>query len=258
VNLNLGGELLKTKWRKCMTLFIRASALSVLLCAGFLQADTVDVVSATWTGIVGGTGVVLSQANGSFVDIRWGTPVGGGQSGLGFDGIAPPPQTLPAIGTPFLLGTLRHYNQTIAGGTAATSADLSVSTNLNIGGNAISTGPFNFRFIIDETPNTPPCAYPSVTPCADAITFDNLLTSDTFTIGADVYTISIVGFADSIGGPLVSQFISQEGGTNDAFLYAAITAPVTAAVPEPSSIALLITIGAAVVVPLRRKFKAQA
>jgi hypothetical protein len=225
----------------------------LLLGVGVLQADTLDVVSALWSNAVGGSNVVLNQTNGTFLDVRWGVSTGQGQSGLGFDGIAPPPSTLPALGDPFLLGTLKHYNRPISGGTAASSVDLSTSVDLNIGGNPISTGPFNFRFLIDETPNVSPCAYQSSTPCADKITFQNLVTSDTFTIGSDVYTISIVGFSDAPNGPLVASFISQEGGDNDAYLYAAITAPI----PEPSSLALLVTIlGVATgAVSLRRRLK---
>jgi hypothetical protein len=225
---------------------------ALFLSAALLQADTVDIVSGLWTGSSGGSNVVLNQANPPFNDVRWGVDIGNGQSGLGFDGVAPPPSLLPAIGNPFLLGTLRHYNNPIAGGSAAASVDLAINTDLTIGGSPISTGPFNFRFHIDETPNVAPCVYPSSTPCADSITFENLLSSDTFMIGTDVYTISIVGFADTLGGPLVNNFISQEGGSNDAYLYGAITAPI----PEPSSIALLLTAAVAIAVPLRRRFKA--
>jgi hypothetical protein len=229
----------------------RLLTVGLVISTSLMRADTVDLVTALWTGSAGGSGINMNSPNGAFLDIRWGVPAGGGQSGLGFDGIAPPPQTLPAIGTPFLLGTLRHYNQPIASGSAASSADLSLNVNLTIGGSPIATGPFNFRFLIDETPNVEPCAYPSVTPCADAITFENLLSSDTFTIGTNVYTIGIVGFADTIGGPLVPSFISQEGGSNDAFLYAQIAAPV----PEPGSIALLVTVGLGIALPLRRRLR---
>ena len=143
-----------------------------------LHADTLDVVSATWQNLVGGAGTSINVANGTFNDVRWGTD--NPNSGLGFDGIAPPPAVLPALGSPFLLGTLRHYNNPITAGTAASSVDLSLNTNLTIGGNAIGAGPFNFRFLIDETSNAEPCAYPSVTPCSDKISFQNLVTSDTF------------------------------------------------------------------------------
>ena len=57
--------------------------------------------------------------------------------------------------------------------------------------------------------------------------------------------------ADTLGGAILSSFISQEGGSNDAYLYAAITPPSN--VPEPSSIVFLFTVGAAIVVPLRRR-----
>ena len=51
------------------------------------------------------------------------------RSGLGFDPASPPAVNEP-INTPFLLGTLQHYNNPIATGSAASSVDLDLLTNI--------------------------------------------------------------------------------------------------------------------------------
>ena len=43
-----------------------------LLVSGFLHADILDVVSATWQNLVGGAGTSINVANGTFNDVRWG------------------------------------------------------------------------------------------------------------------------------------------------------------------------------------------
>ena len=100
------------------------------------------------------------------------------------------------------------------------------------------TQDFAFRFLIDETPNQTPCAYPSTTPCADRITFQNLDLTSSFLLGGVNYTLELLGFQTSSTAPLSTDFISQEGGTNTIGLYARFTqAPVR--VPEPGTLALL-------------------
>src|SRR5262245_55198627 len=142
---------------------------------------TINNTVPTWSNVVGGANVTTNVANGDFTDVRWGTP-SGANSGLGFDPVNPPATTV-ADNTNFLLGTLRHYNNPITAGTAATSVDLTLATS--VGGAVPATQNFSFRFLIDETPNAEPCAYPSTpgNPCADAITFSNLTTTSSFTIG---------------------------------------------------------------------------
>jgi len=152
---------------------------SVLLAGGLLAlalaspagAVVINSTSPTWLNMVGGSGQVLNQANGAFTDARWGTPASGQKSGLGFDPANPPSQTIP-VNTNFLLGTLQHYNNPTLAGTAASSVDLNLLTT--VAGATPASQTFSFRFLIDETPNVRPCAYPSDTPCADKITFQNL------------------------------------------------------------------------------------
>ena len=116
-----------------------------------------------------------------------------------------------------------------------TSVDLNLLTTIS---GAVPAGQtFSYRFLVDETPNVLPCAYPSTTPCADRITFTNLDTSSAFTVNGTSYTIALSGFSTDGGATFTPDFISQENMTNVAGLYAVIQAPTP--VPEPPTLLLL-------------------
>src|SRR5689334_1157203 len=70
-----------------------------------------------------------------------------------------------------------------------------------------------FQFSVDETPNTAPCAYPSTTPCADKIFFQNggFDYTKSFTINNANYTLQLLGFKETqySGSTPVTYFISQ-------------------------------------------------
>ncbi len=218
-----------------------AGGLLALAMAGPAGAVVINSTVPTWSDIVGGSSTVLNSTNGAFTGVRWGAPAGGGnstdqKSGLGFDPVSPPNATIP-VNTNFLLGTLQHYNNPIISGTAASSVNLSLATS--VAGAVPVTQTFSYHFLIDETPNVGPvisCAYPSTTPYADRITFQNLDTSSSFAISGVSYTLALSGFSTDNGATISNSFISQEGGTNQVGLYATFTA---ASVPEPVSLAIL-------------------
>jgi hypothetical protein len=218
-----------------------ALSMAVIFGPGTASADVVTINSTTptWTNTVGGSNVntgTSGTGNNTVFQVHWGTPTSffGDQSGLGFNPSNPPAGPV-TTNTVFQLGTLTHYNEPINGGTAASSVQLNLATA--IAGGTPSTQTFSYQFLIDETPNTAPCAYPSTTPCADKITFANLTTASAFTIGGVPYTIMLLGFSSNGGTTITDSFISQEGGSNSIGLYAMITTPTP--VPEPASIALL-------------------
>jgi hypothetical protein len=220
------------------------------------QADTITVNSTTptWT-YVGGTSTNLftsGTGNSEIWGVQWGQSTGSGQSGLGFNPAQPPSYTATS-GTLFDLGTLYHYNNPITGNTPS-SITLTLATSVQ-NAQPASQG-FAFGFTVDETPNSPPCQYQTNPPgpaCADKITFSNLDTTNAFTLGGKQYTMEIIGFSNDGGQTLTSSFISNEGGTNSAHLYAEFVAP-HSAVPEPMSLALLGS-GFAAVGMLKRKRK---
>jgi hypothetical protein len=199
------------------------------------NAIPITQTSPTWSNAVGGTNISYNSSNGPYTDVRWGQPASffGQKSGLGFDP-SNPPSSNPSVNSIFQLGNLRHYNNPIQGGTAASSVDLSLLTSVT-GATPVQQA-FSFRFLIDETPNAPPCTYPSTTPCADSITFQNLDMTSAFLFNNIAYTLELLGFSSNGGATLANSFISQEGATNSIGLYARITQ--ASQVPEPTSLAL--------------------
>jgi hypothetical protein len=209
------------------------TALAALAIVGLPSAASAIVITSTtptWSNAAGGADHTYNVANGAYTDVRWGVSAGSGQSGLGFDPVNPPSDDY-APDIAFLLGNLRHYNNPIASGTAATSVDLALASMVS--GASPTVQAFAFRFLIDETPNENPCAYFSTTPCSDRITFQNLDLTSSFVLGSAAYTLELLGFKDSGSGPLQTSFISQEGGTNTIGLYARFVR-----VPEPGTLAL--------------------
>lgn len=229
---------------------LAASALlAASISSAFAATISIPTVTSNWHDTAGGTGVVENvsfgrydaDAGDGFNQVRWGTPFTGspnnGRSGLGFKGLAPISPV--SINTAFQIGELRHYNWTISLPSAATGSQLDLAAALEIDGIGSPGSPYSFTtaLTIDETRNATPCAYPSDTPCADKITFEQVGTSDTFVIDGVEYTFQVIGFGPSPDN-LIEQFISQEAGESTTPLWARITqAP--RQVSEPGSAVLL-------------------
>lgn len=219
------------------------------------QAISLNLSSGSWSETVGGSGIIY-QTVASENQVRWGTPAYGSdtsqKSGLGFTGVGP---STFGLGEIFQVGQLRHFNNGIFLGTAASAVNLSLSLNFD---NPVATQSFNFNFKIDETPNEPgSCAYFSITPCADKISISETSLSNQFSIAGIDYTLHLLGFSLTPGGAPINEFISQEGGTNQALLFAKVTAgePEPQPVPEPVTIAgtALWLLGTRLAVGSRRK-----
>jgi PEP-CTERM motif len=199
---------------------------------------TVTSTSPSWA-FTGGTNTntqTSGSGNNTVTQVFWGTSTGSGQSGLGFNP-AQPPSFTATTGVLFDLGTLFHYNNPINGSTP-TSLTLSLSTNVS-GATPAAQG-FAFGFTVDETPNVGPvgaCPYPSTVPCSDKITFTNIDTTNSFSLGGNPYTMILVGFSTDGGVTVTNSFISNENATNSAHLYAEFVAPFV--VPEPATLLVL-------------------
>ena len=111
---------------------------------------------------------------------------------------------------------------------------LSLSLNFD---NPVATQSFNLNLQIDETPNAGTCAYFSITPCADKIFISETSMSNQFSVAGIDYTLQLLGFSLTPGGTPINEFISQEGGTNEALLFAKVTAAGSEQVPEPATVA---------------------
>lgn len=174
----------------------------------------------------GGAGQPTCQSVGAgepTSQVRWGRPADGdprwpAQSGLGFAAAAPA-QALD--GGEVTLGDLLHFNRPVLG--TVESVQLTVGTRLTTPAGDGLDVPVPIGFLVDETPNGGTCAYPSTTPCADAITISGGSAEGSVVSGVTRYQVDVLGFESAAGEP-VSQFVSQESTANNA---AALIARVT-------------------------------
>lgn len=202
-----------------------AIAVTLNLVATDTQALELTGTSGAWSNIVGAPGTYTTVGNEA--QVRWGIPVtDAGQSGLGFEGVG---ASTIVPGTEFLLGTLRHFNNTIQIPTA-NAVDLAINLDLE----GLGTQTFDFTMLIDETTNNlDPCPYGDTQPCADSITWANAFAPQTFSQGGINYTLELLGFG---AGGTTTQFISDEARTNSAELYARITEVPNPNVPTPATV----------------------
>lgn len=195
---------------------------------------TVESIVADFNNHTGGEYVSYMDAdgNGGNESISWGASVGAA-SGYAFNASAPPMFNIETD-TEFSLGTFTHFNYPIYE-SAITGVDFDITMDLTIAGTPVSEGPFTFNFAHEETTNS--CS--GINCSDDHVTFSNLVTSDTFMIGGDVYTLELLGFR--YNGIFAESFSTVERERNDAELVAIFRAPTTD-VPEPGTL-LLLTLG---------------
>jgi len=190
-------------------------------------------ITGSWHDVVGGNGTVgffhnqpISYGSGREEQVRWGI-LGPAQkqSGLGFTGVVPPSLSF-AVGDPFAIGLLRHFNYRVIVPTA-TQADLSVHLTFTSPGSVSQA--FTFTFQIDETLNTGGDV-------PDRIDFPSALPHETFPIGGTTYTLELLGFG-STATSLIPYFLSQEETASSAVLWGRITADAPP-VPAPGALSL--------------------
>lgn len=212
-----------------------AAAIGCSLVATNANALTLNSTNGVWSNPIGGSNISY-ETIGDENQIRWGTPAGSRSaddenSGLGFTGVGVTPIV---IESEFLLGTLRHFNNPVSLSTIVTSVDLVIALDLA----GIGIKEFEFTFLIDETANSlNPCPYGDTQPCADAITWNNAFAPQNFSDGGINYTLELLGFGS---GGSITQFISDEGTTNSAGLYARITQD-SRNVPTPAAVLPVLT-----------------
>lgn len=173
------------------------------------------------------------------------------QSGMGFDGEDDIP-SVTGFNEPFLLGQFCHYNNPInSPANAFDNINLDITiTSIQCEAPILIEGPatppdvtFNYNFVLDETPNTAPCAYTTVPAgpvCADAIFIAQDASPAYFTCKAPgtppvevEFTVAIMGFnplddqgecpAEYDPTQSTGAFISNEGTSNCACFYGVFT-----------------------------------
>jgi hypothetical protein len=217
-----------------VSLLAGAAGLYLTTFAASAALITIDTISANWMNVVGGSNVNFVDSDGitGNEELRWGTTADT-QSGYRFDSSAPPSFDVNTD-MAFTLGDFIHFNFPINLGSAISSAQLDITTDLQIDGNSLLGGPYTFSFLHNETSNAcspqPGCAN-------DLVSFSNLAGSDTFMIDSDEYTLELLGFQQ--GGTTATSFSTLEGQENVAQLQVIFRTLTTAtAVPEPGLIAL--------------------
>lgn len=151
--------------------------------------------------------------------VRWGDTSFSLRSGLGFGGST---SGIVVSGSdPFAVGQLIHFNNATTTGFAIEEVRLTVTITVSTPGGSFELA-VPVDLAIDETSNQTPCAYPSTSPCADAITIVSLgdTLSATEVLGGTSYTLTILGFRS--GGEIVDQFVSEENRSNSVLLYASL------------------------------------
>ncbi len=180
---------------------------------------SVDSVTGAWSGAEGGSNVnYIDDAR----EVRWG--VGNPQSGYRFDGAAPASFEVD-INEEFDLGKFTHFNYPINLNTGVDSVFLSISMDISIDGTPYET-PLSFTFLHEETRNT------SEGCCDDIVSFESLVSSESFEVDGRLYTLDLRGFSQD-GAPTVEELITTEGVANVAQLRGVFTR-----VPEPGTLAL--------------------
>jgi hypothetical protein len=144
----------------------------------------------------------------------------GSDGGAGFS--ANPEQLFDIGHFTYANGSTTDYSQ---------NTSISLSIALTIPGITAST--FSYDFSIDLTPNN--TGNPVLD--GDIVTITSGITSTNFVYNGVSYTLALDGFSTDGGTTITSQFLSPEGSTADADIYATITSNVLP-VPEPGSLAL--------------------
>ena len=204
---------------------IIALAIGVNLVATTAHAFTFSTIG-TWSNAVGGN---VTYTTGTENRVSWGqfNP----QSGLGFTGTS----ATGNFDNILNLGQLRHFNNPVGliELTVPQTVDLTVALNLLIDDKPITRN-FIYSLRVDETPDDVlPCPYQSVTPCADAVFWQNTIASNSFTVGGVDYTLELLGFSNTPALLPVNQFISEERSTNETTLFGRVVP--AAGVPEPTT-----------------------
>ena len=201
-------------------------------------------------GVQVGDPAVTPAGAGSVTTVSWGVPPGAlGQSNYRFAAINQP--AVPNIGGPinvnppavtpyFTLGTFTH-NNFVVDNPYLTSVLLDVILSFDVDGIPSGAQTFTYLFQHTETPNQIETAPPGIpvcpfaTPkggeCTDRVVLSNSGGPQSFSIGGAVFTLEL---ALQTGGINLSEFITNEGQSNDALLVGRFSAA-DSPVPEPAT-----------------------
>lgn len=164
-------------------------------------------------------------------EIRWGTDLGSGQSGLRFDGVG---LTNFNSGEIFKVGTLTHFNAVTADGTGASFANLDLTLDF---GDPATSQEVELGFGIFDSPDSSFCFF-GTPPCPDIISLATS-NSSSFEVGNRDFTLELIGFADTPDGNFIEDLFTPEDGSSSTMLFARLTETTTGTpgttTPEPTA-----------------------
>lgn len=229
---------------------------------------TFDNIVATWWDVQGGTSVSFSGNGTGSAMVTWGTATEGSQSGYSFTSMPGPMSVVlqPGTESDLAIGTFTHFNQPIVG-TSITGVRLTISGDVRLDGNPLGNYLFVHDFVHFETPNGGAlCADGgsnhegvNVNGCADSVSLNHDIVSNSFQIGSDLYTVDIRSF-ELIDTAKAPSFWTTEGAASEAFVIARVslsreaTSENIEAIPEPGSAALVLIGVAGALAARRRRF----
>jgi hypothetical protein len=271
-NLSARGRSLSGVHKLFNTLKFAAAAVAVAaISVPAAAVTTIDFtnIKGTWfdVALVGGPALGFTGNGTANASVRWGNDIGNGRSGYDFQSVAIPQLSVTPPGGSAVtqIATFRHVNQPIAGGTSITSAKLKFTTDVIVNGSYLNTVSFIYNFNHDETNNgANPCAYGgannqgvNINGCADRVQTIFNSQSEFFTIDGNDYALDVVGFLIGTPGTQVTNFLTTERATNEAFILGRVVL-YSSAVPESATWAMLIAGFGLVGAASRRQRAAQA
>ena len=160
------------------------------------------------------------------------------QSGYVFDGIAPD-DNFSSTKSSFVFGEFTHFNGEVWSNSATLA---SVDFWIDIKGRVVNgdeSETFSlstkFRLFHNETINPAvPCAAGGTQPCGDSVSIGGKIAeTDSFIVGNVEYSFVLEGFVESIDGPFVTSFFTDEFEKSSAVLRARIDSTELPPPPPP-------------------------
>jgi len=225
--------------KKFLTMLFVLSLFFVLTCNASATTFT-GTASGQWTDVVSTDSGDLWWVNnndiGGDATFNWGTAVNTPfNNQFTFDGIGSDgdPGWTTYSDTPFLIGNFFYRNGSTTNSTGIDGVTLDVL--LSITNPLITSDSYDFAFSITNTPNS--TGNPVLD--GDIVTSIQSFSTTTFIYDDILYTLELLGFSNDGGSTILTDFSSPEGATASAGVYAKITQPPEATVPEPTTILLL-------------------
>ncbi|GAA1937765.1 choice-of-anchor K domain-containing protein [Nocardioides marmoribigeumensis] len=199
------------------------AAINVTNTGGFSDATPATSASSSQLAYCGGGSSQPACPGGTPpYQVKWGQPAGsGGQSALGYT-----PHVANDVGAdPFVIGTLKHTNLPIYGGTEITSVKLRIATTV---ADTTRTVTFNdavtFTLNVDEVPNEVSNCPGSANPCPDFIRLPaGGVAFDPVDLGNMRYQLTLLGFRAPGSSVVQTTMTSQEGGSSTVELVGQVT-----------------------------------